>query len=159
MMTLKLVRFASLCCTALVMGLAFAHVLELPGKLRLDGADWLTVQHNLYIAFGVPVGAALELGAIIFTWIAAAMLRGHRTAFRLTLWAAIVSTIGLVAWALIVSPMNAVLNGWTPATLPAGWTAVRDRWEAGHALHFVLFGAAFVLLVMSMLTDRSERTR
>jgi hypothetical protein len=26
---------------ALILGLAFAHVMELPGKLRLDGATWL----------------------------------------------------------------------------------------------------------------------
>jgi hypothetical protein len=33
-------------------GLAFARVPELPGKLRLSGPEWLTVQHNLYIGFG-----------------------------------------------------------------------------------------------------------
>ena len=53
-MRLRAVRFLALLLTALTLGLAFCHVMELPGKLRLAGPDWLTVQHNLYIASAYP---------------------------------------------------------------------------------------------------------
>lgn len=68
------VRFGSLYLVALTLGLAFAHVLELPGKLRLGGADWLTVQHNLYVGFGTA-GAVVEVAAVLATWLAAYLVR------------------------------------------------------------------------------------
>ena len=49
------VPLLSLIFVVLTLGLTFAHVLEITGKLRLDARDWLTVQQNLYVAFG-PVG-------------------------------------------------------------------------------------------------------
>jgi hypothetical protein len=61
-MTLKTTRFLSLLLVALTFGMAFCHVMEIPGKLHLNGAQWLTVQQNLYIAFGV-VGAAICMTA------------------------------------------------------------------------------------------------
>jgi hypothetical protein len=131
---------------ALILGLAFAHVAELPGKLRLDGPTWLTVQQNLYIGFG-PLAAIAEPLGILMSWILVFMLRGHRSSFRLALLAAACTTVGLVEWALVVSPMNTLLNGWRVATLPQDWAACRDQWELGHALHAVLFGVAFCALL------------
>jgi hypothetical protein len=47
--------------TALSMATAFAHLLEMPAKLRIEGAMWLTLLQTLYPpAFG-PVGGACEV--------------------------------------------------------------------------------------------------
>src|SRR5262245_6014709 len=46
----KVLRFVSLLLVALIFGLALCHVMEMPGKLRLNGTEWLTVQQNLCIA-------------------------------------------------------------------------------------------------------------
>jgi hypothetical protein len=48
--------------------------------------------------------------------------------------------------------MNARINGWTPATLPADWTVSRDQWELGHVLHAALFGVAFCAVAGAILT-------
>ena len=85
---------------ALILGLAFAHVMELPGKLRMDGPTWLTVQQNLYIGFG-PLAAVVEPFGILLTWVLVFMLHRHRLAFRLALLAAVCTTIGLAEWALV----------------------------------------------------------
>ena len=69
--------------------------------------------------------------------------------------AAVCTTAGLVAWSLRVAPMNALLNGWTPATLPPDWTACRDQWELGHAIHAALFGVALVALLSAMVVMRN----
>ena len=151
----KVVCFLATLLVALILGLAFAHVMEVPGKLRLDGPTWLIVQQNLYIGFG-PAAAVMEPLGILFTWILMFMLRGHRSAFRLVLLAAVSTTTGLVVWALVVSPMNALLDGWTPATLPPDWTACRDQWELGHAIHAALFGAALCALLGTMLAKRTD---
>jgi hypothetical protein len=129
---------------ALILGLAFAHVMELPGKVRLDGPTWLTVQQNLYVGFG-PLAAVIEPLGILLTWLLVFMLRAHRSAFRLTLLAAICTTAGLAGWAWLVSPMNTLLNGWTPATLPPDWTACRDQSELGHTIHAALLGAILAI--------------
>jgi hypothetical protein len=143
-------RFASLYLVALTLGLAFAHVLEWPGKLRLGGTDWLTVQHNLYVGFGTA-GAVVEVLAVLSTWLLVLLVRARRPAFGWTLAAALLVSAGLAAWFVLVAPMNAVLAQWTPASLPADWTTVRDRWEAGHAVHAALFGLGFAALLMGLL--------
>ncbi len=151
-MTLKVVRYLSLLLVALTLGMTFAHVMEIPGKLRLDGATWLAVQHNLYVAFGV-VGAAIEVLAILVTWLLLLMVRGRRPAARWTLLAAISVTAGLADWFLLVAPMNAALGVWTPETLPADWTRYRDQWELGHAIHAALFGLGFSALAIALLAE------
>lgn len=142
---LSMLRNSARFFVALTLGLAFAHVLEIPGKLRLDGPDWLTVQHNLYIAFGV-VGAGVELLAIGLTW-ALVWRRRNTPDSANVLCAAVCVTLGLTAWALIVAPVNAILNHWTAETLPQDWWRYRDRWEFGHAIQCALFAGGFILLL------------
>ncbi len=151
-MALKAVRYANLFLVALTMGLVFAHVMEMPGKLRLDGATWLAVQHNLYIAFGV-VGAAIEIAAILTAWALCVMVRADRRAFAWTLFGAVAVSAGLADWFILVSPANAVLNGWTAASLPADWTAIRNQWETGHAIHFALFALGFAALLAAVIRE------
>jgi hypothetical protein len=62
-------------------------------------------------------------------------------------------------WALVVSPMNGVLNGWTPASLPPAWTSVRNRWELGHAVQAALFAVGFVCLEIGAVQDDARSRR
>ena len=151
-MALKIIRYLSLLLVALTLGMTFAHVMEIPGKLRLEGASWLTVQHNLYVAFGV-VGAAIEVLAIVLTWLLVLMVRRRRPAVWWTLAAALCVSAGLADWFLLVAPMNAALSGWTPETLPADWTRYRDQWEIGHAIHAGFFALGFSALVLALLAE------
>ncbi|MEK0081615.1 hypothetical protein [Benzoatithermus flavus] len=151
-MRLHLVRFLSLLAVALTLGLAFAHVLEIPGKLRLGGTDWLTVQHNLYVGFGT-IGAAVEVTAVALTWLTVILVRERRLAFAWTVAAALLVTAGLIEWGLVVAPVNTALSVWTPSTLPVDWTAWRNRWELGHALHATLFALGFGCLAAALLVE------
>ena len=45
-MLVKTLRFLSLVCAALVLGLTLTHNLEIPGKHLLSGAEWLAVQQT-----------------------------------------------------------------------------------------------------------------
>jgi hypothetical protein len=47
MAMLRSLRFVNLLLVALTFGLTWCHVMEIPGKLRLSGPEWLGVQHNL----------------------------------------------------------------------------------------------------------------
>ena len=157
-MVLKFVRFVNLLLVALTLGMTFTHALEYPGKTSLTGADWLMVQHNLYIAFGV-IGAIIEVTAIATTWIVLWQLRGWRLARVLTLLAALCASAALAVWFAYVDPVNTALNAWTPQTLPHDWTSYRDQWEAGHAASALLFALAFTALVGAILSEAENGTR
>jgi hypothetical protein len=152
-MRLEVLRFLALLTVTLVFAMAFAHVMELPGKLRLDGPAWLLVQHNLYVAFG-PAGAVLEPLAIMLAWLLAGLSRKSGRPYGLSLLAALCVTLGLLEWTVVVRPLNMLLNGWTAATLPSDWTACRNRWELGHAIHAGLFAIAFCALLGSAWMPR-----
>jgi hypothetical protein len=150
--------FLSLLFVALTLGLTFAHVLEIVGKLRLDGREWLTVQQNLYIAFG-PIGGTCEVLAILFAWVTVSQQPRGSTEARYAWTAAVAASVGLVAWALVVAPMNTVLSAWTPESIPADWMRVRNRWEIGHATQAVLYAIAFVALALGPARARPSDSR
>jgi hypothetical protein len=155
-MALRVVRFLALLCVALTLGLAFAHVMEIPGKLRLPGEVWLTVQQNLYVAFGPPLGAGVEVAAIALTWLTAVLSRRRRPAFALSVAAGTAATLGLAVWGLIVAPANTTIAAWTAATLTPDWTAVRFRWELGHALHAACLAVGFMALLGAILAETPD---
>lgn len=146
----RILLFADLLLAALVFGLSFAHVMELPGKLQLTGPVWLAVQQHLYNSFG-PFASVAEPLAILLAWVLTVRLWRQGAAGWLALLAALCSAAALLLWFAVVSPMNTRLNGWTAATLPPDWTACRNQWEMGHVGHAVLFGIAFCALAAAML--------
>jgi hypothetical protein len=157
-MLLKFVRFVNLLLVALTLGMTFCHALEYPGKVRLTGPEWLTVQHNIYVAFGV-VGAVVEVTAIATTWIVFAQIRTWKASRVLTLLAALCTTAALAIWFGWVDPVNTALKAWTPETLPENWMSFRDQWEAGHAVSAVLFLLAFSALVVAILSETENPQR
>jgi hypothetical protein len=153
-MTRTLLRFVSLFATALLAGPLFCHVLEMPAKMALPAELWLPVQQTLYNMFG-PVSAPIELIAILSTALLALSLLGRGGAAGwLTMVAALLLAGHLVEWFAVVAPANRLINGWTPATLPPDWAAVRDRWEYGHAAGAALVLPALALLILAGLGRR-----
>jgi hypothetical protein len=154
---LKTLRFLSLFLSALLAGMLFCHLLELPNKMKLSATTWLTVQQVLYNAFG-PVSSVIEPLAIISTGSLLFMLRGRRPAFALTLVALLCLLVHLASWFIVVNPVNSEVNSWTPATMPARWIAARDRWEYGHAAGAVIALAALGALIAAVLSDSDGRS-
>jgi hypothetical protein len=74
---LSALRFISLTCATLVLGLTLAHVLEAPGKRHLTGAEWVAVQNTFYAGFAV-VGGIGEVLGLLSSSALVAVLRGRR---------------------------------------------------------------------------------
>src|SRR5581483_1260622 len=151
-MLLKTLRFISLLCAALVFGLTLTHDLEIPGKRTLSGAEWLAVQHTFYGGYAIVGGVAevlglLSSGALLF-WLA-----GRRSAFVLTLIAALSFAGMLAVFAFGNNPINQQVVTWTPATLPANWQQLRDAWDTFHAISSGLAALALTTLLLALLRD------
>src|SRR5689334_24616583 len=108
--------FATLTLTALLMGTSFAHALEMPQKLRVDGPLWLTFQHTLYPYFAY-VGAPVELGSVVTAAVLAYLVRRQRAAFFPALLAALCLAVAFfVVWLCFTNPVNARTARWTAAS-------------------------------------------
>lgn len=154
-MFLKLTRFVSILCAALVFGLTITHDLEIPGKQMLSGAEWLQVQHTFYGGFAI-VGGVAEILGLISTAILTYLLWKRRAGFILPLIAALSFAGMLAVFGLGNNPLNQLIMAWTPQTLPADWRAVRDAWDSYHAATSGLATLALVLLLISTLSHTSS---
>lgn len=151
-MVLKWLRFVSLVCAALAMGVTVAHDLEIPGKDLLSGAEWLTIQNTFYGGFAL-VGGVTEVLGLVSTGLLAWFLRRRRGPFLLTLMAALCFTGMLAVFAFGNQPINLQVASWTPQTLPTNWRALRDAWDSFHAASSAIALLAFLLLLLALLRD------
>lgn len=156
-MVLKCLRFVSLVCAALAMGVTVAHDLEIPGKDLLSGAAWLTVQNTFYGGFAL-VGGVTEVLGLISAGILAWFLRRQRSAFLLTLLAALCFAGMLAVFAFGNQPINLQIASWTPQTLPTNWRALRDAWDGFHAASSALAVLAFLLLLFAIPHETRRST-
>ncbi|HZP81164.1 MAG TPA: hypothetical protein VFB21_05980 [Chthonomonadaceae bacterium] len=156
-MALKVWRFFPLLFTALLLGLTFSHVMEMPAKMQYPASLYLTLHRTLYLTYGTWPGILVQFGAIIATIVLAFLVRSRRPAFGLTLLAAfclVVEFFGV--WVPIIAPANAEMKRWAVEAAPANWIRWRNQWEYAHAARFVLDLIALSALVISVLRETPE---
>ncbi len=139
-------HFAALLLAAWIMGLELAHVLEWAPKAHYPARRYARLQESLYVWFG-DVGSVIWILAIAAAAGLAVLLRHDRSARRPAAAAAGLELVALAWFFAVVYPVNLRFPVHGPVTVPADWAVLRDRWEIGHAVGFVLFTAAFVVLV------------
>lgn len=151
-------RFVTILLVALLLGLAFAHVLERPAKMLYDAAFYLTIQKTLYVAWGPPnIGGILEPAAIFATLLLAFFLRNAKPAFWLTFGAGFALLLAFpVVFFVFVAPANEVFLAATPTSIPPNWMESRASWETGHAIRFVFQLVALSLLLLSVFLEVNE---
>lgn len=133
----------ALVLVALAMGIEFAHVLELGPKLGYPPELYLQVNRSLYYWFGTA-GAVVYMSSIVAVVVLAWRVR--RSTALVAVSAGLLLT-AFATWLTFVEPVNAVFRGLAPGEIPPDFTALRAQWEYGHAAGFVLFAAAFLLLI------------
>jgi hypothetical protein len=149
-------RFVTVLLTALLLGMTFCHVLEMPAKMRYDAALYLTLHRTLDVAFGPPnVGPFIEIGAVVAS-IALTVLLRRRTGF----WLALIGTACLIGGVLVyfaeVEPANAALRTMSIESPAQDWEMWRAQWEWGHTAHFALDLLGFCALLASALARSSS---
>jgi hypothetical protein len=142
------------------MGMAFCHTLELPAKMGYDATLWTTLQQSLYWGFG-HIGGFIE-GATVFLAapVLSFLVRKRRPAFQWTLAGTVCLVLAFIVFLAFTEPMNREIFQWTPQSVSADWTRVRNQWEYSHATRFVLQLIGFGALLISVLVETpSEQSR
>ena len=151
------IQLASLVLVGLTMGLLFAHVLELGPKMGYPPELYLRLNNSLYAWFGPPLGAGIQIGALVATGAMAWMVRRQRSAVLLTGAALALQLVALANYFARVEPVNVRFRALSPGQVPSDFMALRAQWEYGHALDFGLFAAAFVLVASALLVRPALR--
>ena len=163
-----ILQIPTILIVAVAMALALAHLLELPGKMRLSKEDYLTVQRIFYPGFTIG-GAAEPIGTLLLL-----LLLFLTPVSTISFWLSVAAFAAMVAmhavfW-LLVQPVNkfwledAELKGLgesffsrdpfgghrIEADAKPDWIALRDRWEWSHAARAALGLLAFILLVTAI---------
>ena len=141
--------------------MALAHVLELPGKLRLSEEQYRVVQPIYYPGFTIG-GFLGEFGGILVTAALAAVTPSSRFWVTLGALAALLAMHG-VYW-VMTHPVNKFwlagerVRGAGRAFFAVGgapraqgdWRDLRDQWEMSHVIRAVLALVALALLFAAM---------
>jgi hypothetical protein len=156
---LRVLQTIAITLVALTMGTSFAHVLEWPAKLHYSGEFYLRLQTSLYAYWGPPsITGFVEPAALLSVLLLAFLCRGCPISLSFTLGAGICLSLAFpVVFFWRVAPVNATFfQAAHIGILPSNWNALRMRWETGHAIRFVLHLIAFVLLTLSLTSERAE---
>ena len=166
---LAILHFIAACLTTIALSTSLTHVLELPGKLRLDRGAYVTTQSIYYPGFTVAgVAEPLEIIALL---ILVAITPKADPVFEWTLaaFAALIIMHG-VYW-VMTHPVNKFwLKDQNLEDLGKGffsigshkpknentenqddlWKRYRDRWEYSHVIRAVFAAVAFVCLLNTL---------
>jgi hypothetical protein len=137
--------------TAIALGPALAHLLELPNKINLSKDAYFTVQ-QIYAGWsllgGVLAVQLVAIGRVVLT------ARNDRR----------LRTLGLVALLCLVGaqslfwiftyPANAATANWTEQ--PDDWQTLRLQWEYSHAAGAILQLAAMACLGLGAAGDKRQ---
>jgi hypothetical protein len=147
----NVVFFVALLASALALGAALAHALELPNKIGLSRGEYLIVQKAYRGWDRLALLLVVQLVAIVMTAVQA------RHEPRLLIPIIFAGTFLLCAQAVFwffTYPTNVSTHNWT--TLPDDWTQLRARWEYSHAVGAFFQVLATSSLIVAALTRRVD---
>jgi hypothetical protein len=147
---------------AITMGLALAHALEFPGKLRLDEGAYREVQAIYYPGFTIG-GLVGEAGALLLLPVLLFLLPFGTERFWWTAAAFALLVAGHAIYWVVTHPVNTVWlketdlsgAGATFFSIYAGqdadWQHLRNLWEYSHVARAVLGMAALTALSLGLI--------
>jgi hypothetical protein len=158
---------------SIAMSMALAHLLELPGKMRLSREAYMATQPIYYPGFTIGGGVG-EFGGVIATIILLLLTPFGTPRF----WLIVVALIGLIAMQVIfwfvTQPVNrfwlhaeklgkagtAFFSVGTKQSRSSGeirlpeWTDLRDRWEYSHVARAGFALMSMVAIVTAIASSR-----
>ena len=138
--------FIALFATALALGAALAHALELPNKFGLSQAEYFTVQ-QIYRGWNL-LGLLLAVELFGILALVARNRQQPRVLWLLLLALALLVAAQAIFW-IFTFPANKATANWTIP--PANWEHLRRQWEFSHLAGAVCQGMAMAALIVAAL--------
>jgi hypothetical protein len=141
--------FVALLATAMALGAALAHALELPNKIGLSQEHYFIVQH-IYDGWNqlVYLLAIQLVGILAVVWLYGAQPR--------VLWPALAALVCFAAAQAVfwiwTFPANQATENWTMQ--PNDWARLRISWEYSHLAGAILQTLAMAALIIAALRRR-----
>jgi hypothetical protein len=150
-MSLRVIQFLAVVLTALALIPAGAHLFELPNKINLSRAAYLTVQGTYagWAWFGI-----IDLTALVLNVVLAIRLRRQRPAFHFAMIAALCFFVFFAIFFTWTFPANQATANWT--SRPDDWSQLRGTWERSHAANAVVMLTAFCSVTLAVITARQD---
>jgi hypothetical protein len=141
-------QLVSVLLAALALAPPLAHVLELPGKLRLARESYLKVQSIYTPGFALAGWAEALVMPVLLILLLVTPLGS--VGFWLTAAAvACFALVQLIFW-VVVNPVNKYWLAPDRFDSAPGWPRIRDRWEYGHAARAALALAGLIALLVAL---------
>lgn len=148
---MRFLQVITVVLAALTMGLALAHALEHPGKMRLNREDYLATQTIYYPGFTIGgMGEPLSVLAALALSIATPHESG-------SFWWSVAGFIGLaivhaIFWT-VTQPVNrywaAIRTVYGPP--PDRWQQFRGRWEYSHIIRAIFATASLICVTIAVV--------
>jgi hypothetical protein len=148
-MTRNVAFFVALLATALALGAALAHALELPNKIGLPAYEYFIVQKAYWGWARLGFLLVVELAAMA----AVAYLYWGEPPVRWPVLAAIACLViaQIIFWTFTY-PANVATSNWT--VIPHNWQWLRRNWEYSHLAGAFLQCLAMAALIVAALSRR-----
>jgi uncharacterized membrane protein len=149
---LRIAYLLNILLYALVMGVFWGTWFSLSRSISSIAPDvFLDIGHTMIANLARPMSLLMP-AALISSVLLIVLARQRRDAvFYLALASCLLMIAALAITLAVNVPIDNDISRWTPSSLPADWTATRDRWEAYHTVRTFASVAALGCAVASAL--------
>jgi uncharacterized membrane protein len=133
---MRAVQFVTLLLFSLVSGVFWGTWFSLSRSMSgLTPGTFLEVGHTMIGNLGGPMSVLMPAALLSALTLAVLLIRQGQMRNSLFIVSAFVLMLAAMIITLTVNvPIDRQIQSWTTTTLPADWSAIRDRWELYHSL-------------------------
>jgi uncharacterized membrane protein len=133
---MRVAHWVNLYLYALVTGVFWGTWFSLSRSIEtIAPQTFLDIGHTMIGNLGRPMSVLMP-AAILANIVVAVMLfrRKQKGPLAFAFVALLLMLVALAATLAVNVPIDRQIQGWTVATVPVDWQAIRDRWETYHVL-------------------------
>jgi len=152
---MRVAQFIAMLLFSLVSGVFWGTWFSLSRSMSaITPATFLEVGHTMIVNLGRPMSVLMPAALLSALVVAVLLVRRGQTRSSVFVVSAFVLLLAAMIITLMVNvPIDRQIQGWTTATLPADWSAIRDRWELYHGLRTLISLMALSSLFASTLSS------
>jgi uncharacterized membrane protein len=152
MLSMKTWELLSIVCSALVAGMFYGPWAALSRSMRTFTAEvFLAVVDRMNRNMAPVMTVLMPACLLAMIPVLIGSYGVHRGIFSLYATAFVLFVVALIVTVFVELPIVQKIVTWTPATLPANWQQVRDRWVRFHVIRVAAGLVSFVLLLIAAI--------